>query len=163
MKRLFAFIACFMLFSFSSPYVLFCGASGQKQKYVIRIPSSGQKTLEDRRETIEVQSSRLEALKKDVAARIAKYQSLLVQVRAALKELNSLSGLATAKLVKVYDTMPAENTAQTLSGLDKKEAVRMILMMNPRKAAAVMAAMSPKESAAISSRILSLGKKIPSR
>ncbi len=163
MKRSFAVIAFFIIFSFSSPFILFCGASQQKQKYVITIPSSGTKSLEDRQEALKVQSGRLEALKKDVDARIAKYQALLVQVQAAIKELNSLSGRAVAKLVKVYETMPPENTAQTLSGLDKDAAVRIVLMMNPRKAAAVMAAMSPKESAAISRRILSLGKKIPSR
>ncbi len=158
MKKLFALTAFFI---FSSPLVFLCRAA--PQKYVISIPPANEKTFQDKQEALKVSSDRLEALKKDVDARISKYQALLVQVQAAIKELNSLSGKAAAKLIKVYETMPPENTAQTLSGLDEAEAVRVILMMNPRKAAAVMAAMSPAKASAISGRILSLGKKIPIR
>ncbi len=162
MKKFCAFTATFMFFSFSfSPLVLFCHAA--QQKYVISIPPSGGKELQDRQEALDVSSTRLEALKKDVDARIAKYQDLLTQVQAAIKQLNSVSSAAMARLVKVYETMPPENTAQTISGLDAATAVKVMLMMKPRKAAAVMAAMTPKEAAAISIRILSLGKKIPSR
>ena len=156
MKKLYALIAALAI---SSPFI----AGAAPQKYVITLPSTDERSIQGKQEALKVETERLTALKKDVDQRIAKYQDLLARVQEALKQFNSISGQAAARLIKVYETMPAENTAQTLAGLDDATAVNVILMLKPRKAAAVMAAMPHEKAVAISSRILSLGKKIPSR
>lgn len=121
------------------------------------------KDLAAREEALKVSEQRLLALKKDVDQRITKYQDLLAQVQDALKLLKSASGKNTAQLVKVYEIMPPENTAQALSKLDEATAVKIMLMMKPRKAAAVMAQMPPQVASAISNGMLGMGKKIPIR
>ncbi len=165
MKRFLFFLLSSFFFSVISATMFFPSPAGaaSQPKYVISIPPSDEKLLLDRQEALKIESDRLVALQKDVDQKIAKYQDLLARVQEALKELNSLSSQATARLVKVYETMPAENTAQTISALDEATAVKIILAMKPRKAAAVMAAMSVKKAASISSRILSIGKKVPIR
>ncbi|MDA8387922.1 MAG: hypothetical protein M0Z58_04555 [Nitrospiraceae bacterium] len=117
--------------------------------------------LQAREEALRISRQRLQALKKDIDLRITKYENLLAQVQAALKEFKSASGRNIARLVAVYAAMPPANTAAAISGLDLDTAVKIMLRMQPRKAAAVMANMSPSKVAEISGAMLGMGKKIP--
>ncbi|MDA8085357.1 MAG: hypothetical protein M0Z75_01535, partial [Nitrospiraceae bacterium] len=88
--------------------------------------------LKSREEALKMSEARLQALKKDVDQRIARYQDLLVQVQNALKMLRTATNKSTLRLVKVYETMASENTADAISRLDLQTAVKIMLMMKPR-------------------------------
>lgn len=119
--------------------------------------------LKSREEALKASEQRLNALKKDLNQRISTYENLLAKVQDALKELKAASGGNISRLVTVYEAMPPQSTADAVSGLDLETAVRIMLKMQPRKAAKVMARMSPAKVAQISSAMLGMGKKIPGR
>ncbi len=156
----------FFLFLIASVLLLPASARAAQPGYKINTEDfSGQQgnELKAREEALKISEQRLLALKKDVDQRIARYQNLLAQVQDALKLYQAASNQGIQRLVKVYETMPPGNTAQAISGLDLATAVKIMLMMKPRKAAAVMAQMSPEKAQAISNGMLGIGKKIPIR
>lgn len=125
--------------------------------------SKKQKKLKEKEEELKKEEERLMALRKDIDERIERYSRLLAQIEDLLKDLRKSRDERLEQVVKTYEAMPPEEAAARISELDEKTATRILSMMKPKKASSIMAAMEPKKVASLTTGILKIEKKFPTR
>jgi flagellar motility protein MotE (MotC chaperone) len=133
------------------------------QNDLLKAVEKKQMELKERETQIRQEEKRIEALKKDVDERIEKYSKILAQIENLLKKIEQAKEHNFEHLVKTYETMPPEEAAARLMVLDEELAVKIILKMKYKKAAAIMASMDTKKAANITQSISAIEKKFPTR
>lgn len=139
--------------------LLFFPLSVMAENDLIGVIKERQRELTRREAEIRIEEIRLSLLKKDIERKIKQYQKILDELQQTLKALREEENKNIAKVVKTYESMPPEEAALRLAGLDEKIAVKIVKMMKPRKAAKVLASMDPVKVARITKKLTSLEKK----
>jgi len=112
--------------------------------------------LKEKEETLKRDEVRLNALKKEVEAKIEAYSRLLAQMEAVLKRVEQAKGDTIENVVKAYEVMSPEDAAVRITALDNDTALRIMTHMKSKKAGAIIAVMEPHKAAAITQRLASL-------
>lgn len=133
------------------------------QEDLLKLVDKKQKELKEKEDNLKKEEERLMAIRKDIDERIEKYSKLLVQIEDLLKDLKKKRDERLEQVVKTYEAMPPEEAAARISELDEKTATRILSMMKPKKASSIMAAMEPKKVASLTTGILKIEKKFPTR
>ena len=115
--------------------------------------------LKEKEEALKRDEVRLNALKKEVEARIETYTRLLARMEAMLKRVEQVKGDAIESVVKAYEVMPPEDAAVRISALDNDTALRIMTRMKSKKAGAIIAVMEPRKAATLTRRLASLTSK----
>jgi flagellar motility protein MotE (MotC chaperone) len=114
--------------------------------------------LTQKQEIIKTETARLQTLKKEVEEDIAKYTELLKQIDKSLSQAEAKGNKRLKHVAKAYEAMQPEDAASRLSGLDEKTAVKILLIMNSKKAGLVIGMMNPAKATILTKRIASLKK-----
>ena len=131
------------------------------QDNMFKLMDKKQKEIKEKEEAIEKDEERLNALKKDVDERIAKYTGIMNRLEKILSRIEHLNDDKLRNVVKAYEAMPPEKSAECLSTLDEKSAVKIIQRMKSKKAGAVLAQMKTKKAVSITKKITRIAKKFP--
>ncbi len=115
--------------------------------------------LMEKEEALKRDEVRLNALKKEVEARIETYTRLLDRMEAMLKRVDQVKGDTIENVVKAYEAMPPEDAAVRISALDNNTALRIMTRMKSKKAGAIIAVMEPKKAATLTQRLSSIMSK----
>lgn len=134
-----------------------------QQDDMVKAIQKKSKELKEKEEALKKEEERLNLIKKEVDERIEKYTAIMNQIEAAVKKLEEAKDVKFEHVVKSYELMPPEEAAARLSALDRATAVRIMLKMKSKKAAGVIALMETKTAAAITSKMLANGKKVPAK
>lgn len=133
------------------------------QDDLLKLIEKKQTELKDKENFLKQEEKRLEAIRKDVDERIEKYTKILAQFENILKKIEQTRDQNFEHIVKTYEAMPPEEAAIRLSALDEELAVKIIIKMKYKNAAAIMALMDTKKVANITQSISSIEKKFPIR
>jgi flagellar motility protein MotE (MotC chaperone) len=114
--------------------------------------------LDQKEEVIKKETERLKTLKKEVEEDIVKYTRLLKQIEKSLKQAEETGNKRLRHVAKAYESMPPEDAASRLSGLDNKTAVQILLKMNSKKAGLVIGMMEAKKATKLTKEIAKLKK-----
>jgi flagellar motility protein MotE (MotC chaperone) len=112
--------------------------------------------LKEKEEALKRDEVRLNALKKEVEARIETYSRLVAQMETVLKRVEQVKGDAIENVVKAYETMTPEEAAVRISALDNDTALRIMTRMKSKKAGAIIAVMEPRKAATLTQRLASI-------
>jgi len=112
--------------------------------------------LKEKEEALKRDEVRLNALKKEVEARIETYSRLLAQMETVLKRVEQVKGDAIENVVKAYEVMTPEEAALRISALDNDTALRIMTRMKSKKAGAIIAVMEPRKAATLTQRLASI-------
>lgn len=115
--------------------------------------------LKEKEEALKRDEVRLNALKKEVEARIETYTRLLAQMEAVLKRVEQVKGEKIENVVKAYEVMPPEDAAARISALDSDTALSIMTRMKSKKAGAIIAVMEPHKAATLTRRLASITSK----
>jgi flagellar motility protein MotE (MotC chaperone) len=115
--------------------------------------------LKEKEEALKRDEVRLNALKKEVEARIETYTRLLAQMEEVLKRVEQVKGDKIENVVKAYEVMPPEDAAARISALDNDTALRIMTRMKSKKAGAIIAVMEPHKAATLTRRLASITNK----
>jgi flagellar motility protein MotE (MotC chaperone) len=141
-------IACGILLLCLFPFI--CSAA---QDDIAKFLEAKNLELKQREQNLQREEERLNALRKDVEAKIAAYNKLLADVDVSLKKMDTAKGEKLDTVVKAYEIMGAEDAAARLSALDEPTALRILSRMKSKKAGAVIAAMPPRKAASLTRRM----------
>ncbi len=114
--------------------------------------------LEQKQEVIKKETARLQTLKQEVEADIAKYTDLLKQIEKSLKEAENKGNKRLKHVAKAYEAMQPEDAASRLAGLDDKTAVKILLKMSSKKAGLVIGNMQPAKATTLTKQLAKLKK-----
>lgn len=109
--------------------------------------------LQRREEEFSKRTSELKLLSQQIEQKLEQMRNLaqkIEQMRAERKEMDKKD---ISRMVKYYETMAAENTAQFINQMDRTTAMHILMRMNPRKASAVMQLLDPKVAVDITERV----------
>lgn len=115
------------------------------------------KSLDRMEKKLKSQKRMIESLKKDVESGSAKFLATEERIKTltAIKsgDLTS-SNPELTKMIKLYETISAEEAAELLQNLDLDLTVAILKGMQPKKVSKIMTALDPKISAALSSQMV---------
>lgn len=97
--------------------------------------------LNKKEEALKKEEERLNVLKAELTASIEKYTKVLEQIDNAIKELKETQNKNLRHIAKAYEAMSPEDAAARLSNLDRTTAVKILLLMNSKKAGAIIGMM----------------------
>jgi flagellar motility protein MotE (MotC chaperone) len=143
------------LFGFAA-ILCFLAAVAPAQDDPVKIIEAKRVELKEKEEALKRDEVRLNALKKEVEARIETYTRLLAQMETVLKRLEQAKGDKIENVVKAYEVMPPEDAAVRISALDNDTALRIMTRMKSKKAGAIMAVMEPGKAAALTRRLATI-------
>ena len=126
-------------------------------------PSDKAADLADREKALKAEEDRILALRKEVEAKIARYEKLLADLEAAKQRMSEEESARIDRLVKLFEVMPPENAAVRLEALGNGMAATILGRMRERRASNVLAAMNPQKSAAVVRLIAGEKKKFPAQ
>lgn len=107
----------------------------------------------DREIELKREIERLDEIKKDVESKIEKNMQLLSKIEGVLKELQNIKNERIDSIVKIYESMPANEAAQKLSNVDEELAVKILLKMNNKKAGKILANMETKKAVSLTEKL----------
>ena len=117
--------------------------------------------LAERERALKAEEERLLILRKEVDAKIAKYEKLLGQAEEKQKRKQEEKDARVDQLVKLFEGMSPEGAAARLAALDDGMAAAILGRMKGRKASAAMSVMDPKRVAVIARMIVGKGNIFP--
>ncbi len=116
------------------------------------------KELDKREAIIKKETVRLQELKQEVEADIAKYTALLKQIEKSLKQAEEKGNKRLKHVAKAYEAMQPEDAASRLAGLDDKTAVQILLKMSSKKAGLIIGNMETLKATTLTKLIAKLKK-----
>lgn len=119
--------------------------------------------LAERERAVREDEQRLLALRKEVDAKIAKYELLLADAEAKEKRRREVDEAKVDTLVKLFEGMTPEAAAPRIEALDDGMAAGILSRMKGRKASNVLAVMEPGKAADLVRRIASGVKIFPAQ
>jgi flagellar motility protein MotE (MotC chaperone) len=145
-----------MLMLSSASLVCLLASAVLAQDDPIKLIEAKRIELKEKEETIKRDEARLNALKKEVDAKIETYTRLLAQLEAALKRVEQVKGEKIENVVKAYEIMPPEDAAARISALDNDTALQIMTRMKSKKAGAIIAVMEPHKAATLTRRLAAI-------
>jgi flagellar motility protein MotE (MotC chaperone) len=145
-----------MLMLSSASLVCLLASAVLAQDDPIKLIEAKRIELKEKEETIKRDEARLNALKKEVDAKIETYTRLLAQLEAVLKRVEQVKGEKIENVVKAYEIMPPEDAAARISALDNDTALQIMTRMKSKKAGAIIAVMEPHKAATLTRRLAAI-------
>lgn len=105
-----------------------------------------------------LEEERLKILRADLQAQIEQLKKLKQEIEAMQKGLEGKRQEQFNKVVKIYESMSAEEAAKALEKLDDDTAAQIISSMKPRSSGKIMGQLDPAKAAALSKKVLARGK-----
>lgn len=140
----------------SAAYCLVSFSPCHGQEDAVKYIEQKRAELQEREAAIKREEERIAAMRREADQRIDKYTKLLAKIEDALKRLEQAKTERMQAVVKVYESMPAEEAAARLSALDEETALVIIKGMKSKKAGAVMSFMEPRKAAELTRAMASL-------
>lgn len=137
---------------------LLSGTSIYAEDDLVRFLEKKRIELAEKEEALKREEARLNALKREIEEAIEKYTKLLQDIEKALKKAEETTNKRLRHLAKAYEAMPPEDAATRLSGLDNATTVKILLMMNSKKAGIVMGMMEAERATEITKELARLQK-----
>lgn len=103
-----------------------------------------------REAAVKREEEKLKDLKKEMEQRIAHFEKLKTDVEASLKKVEDEREQNFRHLVKVYESMPAEEAAARMEKLEDKVALALLSRMKGKTAGKVLAAVDATRAARLS-------------
>ena len=92
----------------------------------------------------------LEALMKEVDAKLAKLQEMEAKIQRMLEQANAIQDKKNRHLIDVYSNMKANKAAAVLETLDERIAVKILAGMRGRQAGEILTFVNAKKAARLS-------------
>jgi len=124
-------------------------------------PATQRIDLSKKEEALKREEERLNALRAELTASMEKYTKVLEQIDNAIKELKETQNKNLRHISKAYEAMPPEDAAARLSSLDRTTAVKILLLMNSKKAGAVIGMMDTAKAAQITKELAKTSNTLP--
>lgn len=154
------FTTCYLLLA--TGYFLYAQEAGQqRQAQTARQGNAAATSRETEKKTIE--EERLNILKDDIRKEIDQYKKLKKDIDDAQKSLDEQNREKLAKVVKMFEAMPADEAARKMEKLDDDIAVSILSALKPKTAGKILAQMENEKAAALSQKILARGKVAPEK
>ena len=125
----------------------------KQQAAVIESIQAKEKELAKRESLLDKRQSQLRDLEQRLERKLDEIRRIQQLIEQARKEQSEAQAKDLAQLVRMYETMDAENAATIINTMDEQTAVNLVLRMNPRKASAILQAAEPEVARDISERI----------
>ncbi|MDT8447042.1 MAG: hypothetical protein RRB13_09165 [bacterium] len=109
--------------------------------------------LQRREEEFSKRTGELKLLSQQVEQKLEQMRSLAQKIEVMRAERKQVDEKDISRMVKYYETMTAENTAQFINQMDRVTAMHLLMRMNPRKASAIMQLLEPKVAVDITERV----------
>ncbi len=103
-----------------------------------------------REAAVKREEEKLQELKKEMEQKIAQFEKLKIDVEASLKKVEDEREQNFRHLVKVYESMPAEDAAARMEKLEDKVALALLSRMKGKTAGKVLAAVEATRAARLS-------------
>lgn len=103
-----------------------------------------------REAAVKREEEKLQDLKKEMEQKIAHFEKLKTEVEASLKKVEDEREQNFRHLVKVYESMPAEEAAARMEKLEDKVALALLSRMKGKTAGKVLAAVEATRAARLS-------------
>ncbi len=129
----------------------------------LKFISEKRKELIEKEKTLKTEEERLKIIESDINKKIERYENILSQIENILNEMKDAKDERVKRIVKTYESMPAEEASVRLSALDEQTAVKIIIKMKSKKAGAIMALMSPEKVVSITNGMTGNKKNFPSK
>lgn len=152
-----------VLFQGSVPAAFAASPAAAPQAAPAAAPSDRAAELAERERAVKAEEERLLSLRKEVDAKIAKYEKLLADAEAREKRRQEEDEAKVDTLVKLFEGMTPESAAPRIEALDESMAAAILSRMKGRKAGNVLSAMEPKRAAALIRRMASGVKNFPAQ
>jgi flagellar motility protein MotE (MotC chaperone) len=156
-----ALAALLPVYLFLAPAALGAPPAAEPRSAPATARSGKSPDLAEREKALKAEEERLLALRKEVEAKIAKYEKLLGQAEEKEKLRQAGEEAKADQLVKLFEGMPPEEAATRLAALDDDTAVAILARMKSRKASAALSSMDPKRVARIVQKMASGVKNFP--
>ena len=101
-----------------------------------------------------IEEERLKVLKADLQSQMEQLKKLKQELEEQRKGAEGKKQEQTAKVVKMFEAMPAEEAAKTLEKLDDDTAVLILISLKAKSAGKVLAQIDPARAAALSKKAL---------
>ena len=109
--------------------------------------------LQRREEEFSKRTSELKLLSQQIEQKLEQMRNLAQKIEQMRSERKEMDKKDISRMVKYYETMAPENTAQFINQMDRVTAMHILMRMNPRKASAVMQLLDPKVAVDITERV----------
>jgi flagellar motility protein MotE (MotC chaperone) len=150
----FASALAFMAFTYLTEAV-----AAEKKSDTKSVTKAGTKAAAKPVQTaVSLEEERLKILNADMLARIDELKKLKAEIEGISKGLDAKKKEQLGKVVKMYESMPAEEAARAISKLDDETAVQILTALKSRSAGQIMAQMDSDRVASLSKKAILRGR-----
>ncbi|HMK61489.1 MAG TPA: hypothetical protein VK452_10150 [Dissulfurispiraceae bacterium] len=114
----------------------------------------------DSKPATSIEEERLKILRADLQAQIEQLKKLKQEMEALQKGLEGKRLEQFNKVVKMFESMSAEEAAKAMEKLDDDTASQILSSMKPRSSGKIMGQLDPSRAAALSKKIIVKGRGI---
>lgn len=112
-----------------------------------------QKELTEREAGLVDREERLKEVKAGIEKKIEEFTKLKEVIETFVKKLDEAEAERTKKIVKIYESMPAEDVASRIEKLDEGMAVTILASMSEKKAAKILAMVNIDKAVRLTERL----------
>lgn len=105
-----------------------------------------ERALDEREKALEEEEKRLESLRLEIEQNLARMDQTLKKMEALAAQVDTIQNENLNKWIEIYQTMPPEDVAKVIEGMDTGFAVLLLSEMVPKKAGEVLSKIDPKSS-----------------
>lgn len=105
-----------------------------------------ERALDKREKALEEEEKRLESLRLEIGQNLARMDQTLKKMETLAAQVDTIQNENLNKWIEIYQTMPPEDVAKVIEGMDTGFAVLLLSEMVPKKAGEVLSKIDPKSS-----------------
>ncbi len=122
----------------------------EKERTLIETIKERERELDRKTERLVEKERRLLILKEEIRTELARFKDTKKEIASMLKRIQLERDRNFMRIVKIYESMPAEKASQRLEKLDEEMAVKILSTMKEKKAGKILASLSVDKSVRIS-------------
>lgn len=146
----------------TSPSPRVQGPALDEPKELLAMLEQRKEFLDKKEETMRLSEERLTALKKEVEQSLARFEQSVKAAegnRKAVREKLAQAEedeqkTAQAHVIKMYESMPAEDAAMRIEKMPESKAIDLLRMLKGKTAGAILAAVKPAQAAKLTERLI---------
>jgi len=109
--------------------------------------------LKKKEEEFAKRTGELKLLSQQIEQKLDQMRNLAGKIEEMRQQRKQMDEKDVTRMVKYYETMSADATAQFINQMDRVTAMHLLMRMNPRKASAVMQLLEPKVAVEITEKV----------
>jgi flagellar motility protein MotE (MotC chaperone) len=106
---------------------------------------------------VSIEEERLKILNSDIQAKLDQLKKLRQEIDEVSKGLEPKKKAQLVKVVKMYESMPAEDAAKAIEKLDDETALQILTTIKARNGGQILAVMDPARVASLSKKAILKG------